>query len=75
MLNVEITPGTRPEVVTTIENESQAWDLPQGCLVGDTCGGRSFSDNIASVLEQRSYSGWRDIKLGPVRWTVILLAR
>ena len=44
-------------------------------MVGDTCGGRSFNDNIAAVLEKRSYAGLREIVDGDEHWTVIYLVK
>lgn len=63
------------KVVTRISDASEARQLPRGATVGDTCGGRSFNDNIAAVLEKRSFGGWREVNDGNNRWTVIVLAR
>jgi len=62
-------------VVTHVSDTTEAWALPTGTTVGDTCGGRSFSDNVAEVLESRSLGGWYEISEGEKRWTLIALAR
>ena len=63
------------KVITHISDASEAKALPCGVTIGDTCGGRSFNDNIAAVLEARSLGGWREIEQEQERWTVIVLAR
>ena len=49
------------KVVRNVPDTKTAKSLPCGSMVGDTCGGRTFNDNIAAVLEKRSYAGWREI--------------
>ena len=39
------------KVITRIASESEALALPKGVCVGDTWGGRTFSDNIAAILK------------------------
>jgi hypothetical protein len=63
------------KVVRQVNDAGEAKTLPCGIAVGDTVGGRSFSDNVAAVLEARSYGGWREIEVGDTRWTVIVLAK
>jgi hypothetical protein len=63
------------KVVTRVSNAMEARALPCGVTVGDTCGGRTFNDNIAAVLESRSLGGWLEIEDGEKRWTIIVLAR
>lgn len=63
------------KVVRNVPDVKAARALPCGSLVGDTFGGRSFNDNIAAVLESRSYAGWREIVDGDQHWTVIMLIR
>jgi hypothetical protein len=63
------------EIITSVTDVSQARALPCGTTVGDTYGGRSFSDNVACILESRSYAGWQEIEVGDQRWTVIEIAR
>ena len=63
------------KVVTHISDENEARALPCGVTVGDRCGGRSFNDNVAAVLEKRSYSGWREVEYEDQRWTVIVLMK
>jgi hypothetical protein len=63
------------KVVTRLADATEARALPRGVTVGDTCGGRSFNDNVAAVLERRSLGGWHEIIDGSERWTVIVLAR
>jgi hypothetical protein len=62
-------------IVTHLEDATEAQSLPRGVFVGDTCGGRSFSDNVAAVLESRSYAGWREVQDGQQSWTIIMLAK
>ena len=64
-------------VVTSIETAEEARSLPSGVVVGDRCGGLSFSDAIAAVLESRSTSGWLEIEDEPDTepWTLIILER
>ncbi len=68
------TPFSSLTVITNIPDVTSAKTLPSGILVGDTCGGRTFSDNIAAVLESRSHEGWRDIDIEDTHWTVIRLS-
>ena len=63
------------KIVTHLEDATEAKSLPTGVFVGDTCGGRSFNDNIAAVLESRSYAGWREVQDGQRSWTIILMAK
>lgn len=72
------TPRTNVDVnkiVTCIADAREARALPCGVTVGDNCGGRSFNDNVAAVLESRSFGGWREVEVGEQRYTVIVLAR
>jgi hypothetical protein len=63
------------KMITRVSCESEALALPTGAAVGDTFGGRTFTDNVAAILESRSCSGWREIEEGQKRWTFIVLAR
>jgi hypothetical protein len=63
------------KVVTHVSDVSEARSLPCGITIGDTCGGRSFNDNVAFVLENRSLGGWREVEQDQQRWTVIVLTR
>lgn len=63
------------KVVRNVPDTKTAKSLPCGVMVGDTCGGRSFNDNIAAVLEKRSYAGWGEIVEGDEHWTVIYLVK
>jgi len=63
------------KLVREVPDAKAARALPCGSMVGDTYGGRSFNDNIAAVLESRSYAGWREIVDGDQHWTVICLVR
>lgn len=62
-------------IITRVSSAREAQTLPPGCAVGDTCGGRSFNDNIAVALERRSYHGWREVDNGEICWTVIFIER
>lgn len=62
-------------IVTHVDDASQAMALPKGAVVGDTYGGRSFNDNIAAVLENRSLAGWWEAVDGQHCWTLICLTR
>ncbi len=75
MLLASSLPVDFTKVITHISNDSEARALPRGVTIGDTCGGRSFNDNIAAILEARSLGGWREIEQDQERWTVIVLAR
>jgi hypothetical protein len=63
------------KLITQVSCASEALALPRGSAVGDTWGGRSFSDNVAAILESRSCSGWREVEEGEQRWTFIVLAK
>jgi hypothetical protein len=60
-------------LIVNVSDTRAAKTLPPGITVGDTCGGRSFNDNIAAVLESRSRGGWQEIALGDTTWTIIVL--
>jgi hypothetical protein len=73
-------PATDPasdfsKLIKQVSCESEAWALPTGTAVGDKWGGRTFTDNVAAVLESRSCGGWREVEEGQTRWTFIILAR
>ena len=61
-------------IITTVE-EVAVRQLPVGSIVGDQYGGRSFNDNVAAALEQRSTAGWRDIQRGESNWTLIRIEK
>jgi len=61
------------EIVTVVAEPSEVRLLPKGAVVGDICGGRSFTDNVAAALERRSSRGWWDVTKGDQRWTLILI--
>lgn len=61
-------------ILTTVE-EPAVGQLPVGTLVGDQFGGRSFNDNVAAALEQRSTGGWRDVQHGESNWTLIRIEK
>jgi hypothetical protein len=63
------------KLIVSLSDAREAKTLPPGIAVGDTCGGRSFNDNIAAVLESRSRSGWQEVALGDTIWTVIVLTK
>jgi len=63
------------KIITRVTCESEARALPNGTAVGDTWGGRSFTDNVAAVLESRSCNGWRELEEGQTRWTFIVIER
>ena len=63
------------KLITQIQTESDARELPPGTAVGDSYGGRTFTDNVAAILESRSYGGWREVQDGETLWTVIVIAR
>jgi hypothetical protein len=63
------------EIFSHVSGAEEAWALPCGAIVGDTCGGRSFSDNVAAVLEKRSDGGWLDVQHGAETWTLIRLSK
>lgn len=58
-------------VVQRIADIAEISGLPCGTTVGDRCGGRSFSDNVAVALERRSFHGWLDVQ----GWTLIVIDR
>ncbi len=65
-------------VVTRVQSTAEAKALPRGAVVGDLHGGVTFSDAVANVLEQRSHTGWLQMKavgLKNTDWTVIVLNR
>ena len=65
-------------VVTRVHSPAEAKALPRGAVVGDLHGGVTFSDAVANVLEQRSHTGWLQMKtngLQGTHWTVIVLNR
>ncbi len=64
-------------VITSVATAEEAKALPKGSVVGDLCGGVSFSDAVAAALESRSYSGWQEVETGPGEktWTVIVVER
>ena len=63
-------------IIAKISNVREARGLPAGTVVGDRCGGLTFSDAIAAALEARSSGGWQETP-GPQGeiWTVIVLNR
>lgn len=63
------------KMITRVTCESEARALPSGTAVGDCWGGRSFTDNVAAILESRSCDGWREVVEGQTRWTFIVLER
>jgi hypothetical protein len=65
----------RCEIVTRVSDTVTALGLPCGTVVGDTFGGRTFTDNIAAILERRSFTGWTEFADGDQKWTVIVLQR
>lgn len=65
--------GDTSKLITCVTDVREAKLLPPGVIVGDRFGGRSFTDNVAAVLEARSHGGWREVTLGEARWTVIVL--
>jgi hypothetical protein len=64
-------------IITNVKTADDARALPAGTVVGDTHGGVTFSDAVASELEKRSHTGWCDVfsPADQARWTVILLNR
>ena len=67
--------GEFSKMITRVTCESEALALPAGTAVGDCWGGRSFTDNVAAVLESRSCKGWCEVEEGQTRWTFIVLER
>ena len=63
-------------VVTEVISVEAARALPPGSIVGDTHGGLTFSDAVASALEKRSAGGWQEVETSPGSfWTIIVLSR
>ena len=63
-------------VVKQVRTIEEARALPCGSIVGDIHGGLTFNDAVASALEARSLSGWRELEPAPGdRWTIIILDR
>ena len=62
--------------ITKCPSPQDARRLPPGAVVGDRNGGLTFSDDVASVLESRSLSGWMEVEAVPGElWTIIVLNR
>lgn len=62
--------------VTKCSSPAEARALPPGAIVGDRNGGLTFPDDVASVLEGRSISGWLEVEPAPgEQWTIIVLNR
>ena len=60
--------------VTKCASVAEARSLCAGSVVGDRHGGLTFSDDVAAVLESRSYGGWREVEItAGERWTVIFI--
>lgn len=71
-----VEPGSEfSKMITRVTSESEALALPMGAAVGDCWGGRSFTDNVAAILESRSCEGWREVEDGQTRWTFIVIER
>ena len=63
-------------IVNHLNSVKEARALPCGTVVGDSQGGLTFSDAVASALEARSQTGWREVHTGSGEtWTIILLDR
>lgn len=64
------------QIVQKVISAKEAKVLPTGTVVGDLHGGLTFTDAVAAVLENRSLSGWQEVRTvsGEV-WTVIVLNR
>jgi hypothetical protein len=63
-------------IVTMVPSVVDAKTLPCGTVVGDLHGGLTFSDAVATVLEDRSVRGWHEVETGgSERWTVIVINR
>jgi hypothetical protein len=63
-------------VITEVVSVEVARSLPRGSVVGDTHGGLTFTDAVASVLERRSLGGWHEMEASPgTYWTIIVLNR
>lgn len=62
-------------IITELPGVAEAQALPSGSVVGDGCGGLTFTDAVAAALEARSSSGWREIDhpSGQI-WTVIVVS-
>jgi hypothetical protein len=65
----------RPAPITSVPTIEAARLLPKGSVVGDLCGGVTFTDAVAAVLESRSPLGWQEVRFGEQDWTVIVLDR
>jgi hypothetical protein len=64
------------QIVTCVSTVQEARSLPLGSVVGDSCGGLTFSDAVAAALEARSLCGWQDVEASPGDcWTVIVVNR
>jgi hypothetical protein len=62
--------------ITKCSSAQDARRLPSGAIVGDRNGGLTFTDDVASVLESRSLSGWMEVEPVPGEpWTIIVLNR
>jgi hypothetical protein len=63
-------------IVGKLMNADEVDNLPRGTIVGDLCGGLTFSDTVAKALEARSTDGWQEIEApnGEI-WTIIVLNR
>lgn len=62
------------QIVTQLTDVRAAEALPSGIYVGDLFGGRSFTDNVAAVLERRSAGGWQELATSSEHWTLIYLS-
>ncbi len=63
-------------VITKLESEEEARLLPLGSVIGDICGGLTFTDAIAAILEARSLGGWQEVAVATGEtWTIIVLNR
>jgi hypothetical protein len=59
--------------ITKCATAEEARSLLAGSVVADRHGGLTFSDEVAAVLEARSYGGWREIEFTGERWTIIFI--
>ncbi len=64
------------QIIQKVSSVKEAKALPSGAVVGDLHGGLTFTDAVAAALENRSLSGWQELRTatGEV-WTVIILNR
>ncbi len=62
-----------PGIITQVTSIDEARALPCGTVVGDPCGGLTFKEHVAAVLESRSWQGWYDVNhgQGATPWTII----